>query len=127
VACPACGRARRHKDADTIVVRTLFGTLHLRSPRWWQCLCQLQPTPTFSPLAAVLPERSTPDAAVPREQARRACTYGLSARLLTETLPLGRPLDATAIRLHAQATVDRLESELGPEQPMFIDGCQRGQ
>ena len=38
--CPACGRAHRHKDADTIVVRTLFGTLHLRSPRWWHCPCQ---------------------------------------------------------------------------------------
>jgi hypothetical protein len=24
--CPACGRARRDKDADTIVARTLFGT-----------------------------------------------------------------------------------------------------
>ncbi len=52
VACPECGRVRRHKDADTIVVRTLFGTLHLRSPRWWHCRCQSQPTHTFSPLAA---------------------------------------------------------------------------
>jgi len=57
VACPACGRARRHKDAGAIVLRTLFGTLHLRSPRWWHCLCQPQLTATFSLLAAVLPER----------------------------------------------------------------------
>jgi hypothetical protein len=34
VACPNCGRARAHKDAHTIVLRTLFGTLHLPSPRW---------------------------------------------------------------------------------------------
>src|SRR5438445_13553586 len=34
VACPVCGRARRHKDAATIVLRTLFGMLRLRSPRW---------------------------------------------------------------------------------------------
>ncbi len=34
VAGPECGRRRRHKDPDMIVVRTLFGTLHLRSPRW---------------------------------------------------------------------------------------------
>src|SRR5712691_11495301 len=31
VACPSCGRARAHKDTKTIVTRTLFGTLHLRS------------------------------------------------------------------------------------------------
>ena len=39
-ACPECGRPRRHKDTDTTLMRTLFGTLHLRSPRWWQCSCQ---------------------------------------------------------------------------------------
>src|SRR2546426_9036582 len=49
VACPDCGRPRAHKDTKMIVTRTLFGTLHLRSPRWYQCLCQPQPTRTFSP------------------------------------------------------------------------------
>jgi len=34
VACPHCGTPRRHKGAHTIVVRTLFGTLRLPSPRW---------------------------------------------------------------------------------------------
>jgi hypothetical protein len=41
-----------------------------------------------------------------------------------ETLPLGRALHATTVRRHAQATAERLEDELGPEQPMFIEGCQ---
>src|SRR5438128_10154806 len=50
VACPSCRRARAHKETKTIVVRTLFGTLHLRSPRWHQCPCQPQATRTFSPL-----------------------------------------------------------------------------
>jgi len=124
VACPECGRARRHKDADTIVVRTLFGTLHLRSPRWWQCSCQPQSTRTFSPLAALLPERTTPELYLESKFAGLV-SYGLSAKLLAETLPLGRPLHAIAVRLHAQATADRLDNELGPERPMFIDGCQR--
>src|SRR3989449_651591 len=44
--------------------------------------------------------------------------------LLAETLPIGRPLYASAVRLHTQATGERLESELGPEQSMFADGCQ---
>jgi hypothetical protein len=39
VGCPSCGKARRHKDARKIVVRSLFGTLRLTSPRWWHCSC----------------------------------------------------------------------------------------
>ena len=58
VACPDCGRPRAHKDTKTIVTRTLFGTLHLRSPRWHQSPCQPHTTRTFSPLAAALPEHT---------------------------------------------------------------------
>ena len=122
--CPHCHQARRHKDATTIVLRTLFGTLHLRSPRWWHCCCQPQTTRTFSPLAAALPERSTPELLYLESKFSGLIAYGQSANLLAETLPLGRPLHATAVRRHAQATAARLEDELGPEQPIFIEGCQ---
>src|SRR5256885_4650844 len=119
VACPDCGRARSHKDTKTIVTRTLFGTLHLRSPRWHQCPCQPQTTRTFSPLAAALPERTTPELRYLESKFAGLVSYGLSARLLTETLPVGRPLYASTVRLHAQATRERLERELGPEQSML--------
>ena len=52
-------------------------------------------------------------------------SYRVAATLLAELLPLGRPLHATAVRRHAQAVAERLEDELGPEQPSFIDSCQR--
>jgi hypothetical protein len=52
-------------------------------------------------------------------------SYGLSAKLLGELLPLGRRLHAGSIHRHAHKTAERLESELGPERAMFIDGCQR--
>jgi len=45
--------------------------------------------------------------------------------LLAEVLPLGRPLHATAVRLHTQAVAQRLEDELGAEHTMFINGCPR--
>jgi len=53
VACPHCGAARRHKDSRPIVMRTLFGTLRVDSPRWWHCGCQPQTTTTFKPLAVI--------------------------------------------------------------------------
>ena len=36
-ACPHCDTPHRHKDTRGIVVRSLYGTLHLGSPRWWHC------------------------------------------------------------------------------------------
>jgi hypothetical protein len=123
-ACLGCGRARAHKDTHTIVVRTLFGTLHLRSPRWYRCSCQPRSGRTFSPLAAALPERTTPELLYLESKFAGLVSYGMSAKLLAETLPLGRQLHASAVRLHALDTGTRLERELGPEQPMFAEGCQ---
>ena len=105
-------------------MRTLFGTLRLPSPRWYHCPCTPQPTRTFSPLAEVLSERNTPELLYLESKFAGLLSYGLSAKLLAETLPIGRPLHATAVRFHAQRTAERLEGELGPGQSMFIDGCQ---
>jgi hypothetical protein len=52
-------------------------------------------------------------------------SYGASATLLAELLPLGRPLHPTAIRHHAWAVAQRLENKLGDEQFSFIEGCPR--
>jgi hypothetical protein len=123
--CPDCGRSRRHKDTRDIVVRSLFGTLHLSSPRWWHCACSVHETRTFSPLAALLPERSTPEVVYLEAKFAGLTSYGLSAKLLGEVLPLGRPLHATAVRFHTQAVAQRLEDELGDERCSFIDTCQR--
>ena len=125
VACPECGQARRHKDARTIAVQTLFGALRLKSPRWHRCACRPHATKTFSPLAEVLPERTTPELLYLEPKFAGLVSYGLSTRLLGELLPLGQHLHAMTLRRHVQATAQRLEDELGPEQAMFIDGCQR--
>jgi hypothetical protein len=122
ISCPHCGTARRHKDARTIVLRTLFGTLRLASPRWQQCPCRPQATRTFSPLASLLPERTTPELVYLETKFAGLVSYGLSAKLLGEVLPLGRQLHATAVRHHAQAVAERLDDELDPEQSSFVEG-----
>jgi hypothetical protein len=123
--CPDCATPYRHKDKHTIVVRSLFGTLRLDSPRWWHCPCQVHPTRTFSPLAALLPERTTPELSYLQARFAGLVSYGASASLLSELLPLGRPLHATALRLEVHATAQRLENELGDERSSFIDTCPR--
>jgi hypothetical protein len=108
VACPECGRPRRHKDSRTIVVRSLFGTLRLASPRWWHCDCQPQASRTFSPLAEVLPTRVTPELQYLEAKFAGLVSYGLASQLLGEVLPLGRALHATAVRHHVYAVAQRL-------------------
>jgi hypothetical protein len=125
VACPHCGRARRHKDTRTIVVRSLFGALQLASPRWWHCDCRDQPTRTFQPLAGLLPERTTPELAYLQARFAALVSYGITADLLGELLPLGRRLHPAVVRRGIHAVADRLEGELGEERPSFIDTCQR--
>ena len=123
IACPDCGIPRRHKDSRRIVMRTLFGTLRLDSPRWWACPCAPGSARTFSLLAAVLRERMTPELSYLQARFAGLVSYGLSADLLNEILPVGRALHATTVRRQVQATAQRLENELGDERPGFITGC----
>ena len=58
---PHCGKARRSKGVHHTVFRTVFGTLPVESPRLSHCPCQPHTTTSFSPLATLLPERTTPD------------------------------------------------------------------
>jgi hypothetical protein len=72
--------------------------------------CRPHPTRTFSALAAVLPERSSPELLYLESKFAGLVSYGQSAELLAETLPLGRQLHASAVRLHVLATGTRLSS-----------------
>ncbi|MDF5757338.1 hypothetical protein [Spongiactinospora sp. TRM90649] len=124
--CEQCGRARARKDTRTIVLRTLFGTLRLDSPRLKACLCAPSNTTaaaTFSPVAAALPERTTPELLLWEAKYAALTSYGTAATLLAEAFPLGRPLHATTIRQQVERTATRLEDELGEERFSFIDTC----
>ena len=74
-------------------------------------------------MAAVLRERITPELSYLQARFAGLVSYGLSADLLNEILPLGRALHATTVRRQVQATAQRLEDELGDEQSGFITGC----
>src|SRR5262245_18228259 len=42
--CPQCGNKRCHKGTHSVTLRTVFGKLHLKSPRFYHCRCQPSPT-----------------------------------------------------------------------------------
>jgi hypothetical protein len=59
--CPGCGRKRHSKEYCPLSLRTLFGKVSLPSERLYHCDCQSHSTKTFSPLAELLPEHTTPE------------------------------------------------------------------
>jgi hypothetical protein len=122
-ACGRCGRTYRHKDTRTIVLRSLFGTLHLPSPRWHACPCAPAGSATFSPLAELLPERTTPELLLWETTYAAYTSYDVAAQLLGQAFPLGRTLEASTVRRHTQQIAQRLEDELGDERVTFIDTC----
>lgn len=126
-ACPACGTLYNRKSNRTVTVRTLFGKVRLSSPRFYTCACQAASTTTksFSPLAAMLPDRTTPEFMYLQTEWAALISYGLTARLLAEVFPLEKPVSTAVLTQQVQQAADRLDAELGPEQPMFIEGCPR--
>ncbi len=90
-------------------LRTLFGTLPLKSPRLHQCACQLHTTKTYSPLAAVLPEHITPERLFLETKWAALASYGVTVQLLQDVLPIDEPLHAFTIRQHVYKVAERLE------------------
>jgi hypothetical protein len=122
-SCPHCGTPRRSKGYHRMQLRTLFGTIAVKSPRLCQCPCQSQATKTYSPLATLLPEHITPELLFLETKWAALASYGVTAQLLQDVLPIDEPLHAFTIRQHVYNVAERLEKALGEEQWSFIDSC----
>lgn len=59
--CPHCQQPLAYKGHHQLGVRTLFGKLTLSSPRLYTCSCHPNQKRSWSPVAALFPERSTPE------------------------------------------------------------------
>src|SRR5580704_17145423 len=123
--CSHCGHERPCKGRHHIVFRTPFGKLRLESPRLYHCQCESDGRTSFSPLAELLQERSSPELVYLETKFAALVSYGLTVELFKEVLPISQELSTTAIRQRVRQTAQRLEDELGEEQHMFIGGCQR--
>lgn len=124
-SCPHCGNHRKSKGAHHTVFRTVFGDIPFQSPRLHHCPCQPHLSKTFSPLAELLPERTTPELLFLESKWASLMSYGLTVKVLQDVLPLDEPLQEVTIRNHVLNVADRLEQSLGDEQWSFIERCQR--
>ena len=122
---PACGTPFQVKEQTTRTVRTLLSTVILASPRLYHCRCQARRTTTFRPLTVLLTESTTPELLFMEAKWASLISYGMTARVLKDFLPLDETLNATTIQNHTLAVAQRCDEELGEEPVVFADGSPR--
>jgi hypothetical protein len=111
-ACHDCGQRRSLKGHHHLVFRTAFGTLRLASERLRACACSATPKRSLSPLAELLPERVSPELLFLETKFASLMSYGLTVRLMSELLPLDRPIRAEQVRRHLFRVAETHETEL---------------
>jgi hypothetical protein len=123
--CPECGAPRSVRGHHCVTLRTAFGNCTLDSPRLGHCACRSHATKTFSPLAELLPEHTSPELLFLETKWASLAPYGVTADLLKDVLPVDEKLSAVTIRNHLFQVAERMERELGEERPVYVDGCER--
>jgi len=120
--CGKCDAELRCNGHHAIVLRSVFGKMNIKSQRLYRCSCDGTTRASFSPLAELLPERSTPELTYLETKWASLMSYGMTINLLKDVLPVSKDLSTTAIRQTVARVTQRLDGELGKEQYAFIEG-----
>jgi hypothetical protein len=120
--CSHCQQPRRIKGSTKIQYLTLFGIVSLPNQRLYHCACRSGKEKTFSLLSEWLPEHISPELQYIETKWASLMSYGLSADLLKEVLPIHATLNAASIRRHLHKTTNRQDEALN-ETPEFVSGC----
>lgn len=99
--CPGCGRRLGLKGRHTITFRTLFGDVALDSPRLRRCRCAFGEISTFSPLTHLLTEHTSPELLYLQTKWSSLVSYGMTAKMLKDMLPVDEKMNAATVRNHA--------------------------
>src|SRR5712692_2816540 len=105
--CPHCQQSLACKGHHQIGLRTLFGKLTLSSPRLYTCPCQTQEKQSWSPVAALFSERSTPELLCLEVRWASLMSYGLTVDLLSDLLPMEHQLSTSTVSRHVHQVAER--------------------
>jgi hypothetical protein len=124
--CELCGCQLRSKGRCRIRFHTAYGTIPLVSPRFHRYGCQLAAAKSFSPLTGLFTEHTAPELLYLETKWASLVSFGLTAQLLKEVLPIGSTANVSTIRSHLHRVATRQETDLGGEQPDLIEGGPTG-
>lgn len=112
--CGGCRQPLARKGGSSIVYRTAFGKLDLRSPRLYsQCRCGARhgAGESFNPLAMHLAQRTHPELLYLQTRWASAMSYERAANLLGDVLPLGAAPGPSSIKAQVRAAGQALATE----------------
>jgi hypothetical protein len=115
MACHRCGSMLAHKDARSIVLRTVFGKVDVPSPRLWACSCaagQGQPRRSLSPLCKAVRQRVTPELEYLQAKWAAHLPYRQATELLREVLPLDKGISFGSTRRRILAVGSALDAQI---------------
>lgn len=118
---PKLPTSRVLKDYQPLTLRTLFGIVRLRSPRF--AIVQLGDKPnTVSPLRSLFSQRTTPEMLYLETKWAALLPYSQTVALLKEVLPVDQKLNAATIRNHLGAVARQVDNQLssGHGENLFV-------
>lgn len=116
--CHDCYTPLRRKDTRFIVMRTVFGKVTMKSPRYWCCGCEQMrdgQTRTISPLAQALRKRVTPELEYLQIKWAAHLPYAAATALLKEVLPLETSISASGARHRIRTAGDEIDVRVEQE------------
>ncbi len=112
--CPHCRRRLWRKGSYSVAFRTVYGTVALASPRLYRCPCRPGEKKTFSPLAALLTENTSPELLYLESKWASLISFGVTVDLLKNVLPIDGA-NVSTVRRHLNKVAARADAELGRE------------
>lgn len=119
--CTGCGRKLRCKARRESRFRTVFGDVIVPNPRFYHCPCLDSAAETFSPLTGLLPDHIAPELLWLETKWASLASYGITADILKDVLPIDTRLSPDTIRRHLGRVAMRMEGELAEERFSFIE------
>ncbi|SCB39262.1 hypothetical protein GA0061102_102986 [Rhizobium miluonense] len=110
--CPDCHAFRPVKDYTTRRLRTVFGTMEVRNPRWMLCrYCYPSMIAAFAPLKEICPDRATPELMELTARLGSPMPYRQAAKVLTDFLPIEPTEMHATVRKRAIKIGERLDDQ----------------
>jgi len=115
--CPDCHTFRPVKDYTSRRIRTVFGTVEVRNPRWMLCRdCHPGMVGAFAPLKEICPDRATPELMELTARLGSMMPYRQAAGVLAEFLPIEPTETHATVRKRTIRIGERLDDQVAEEE-----------
>jgi hypothetical protein len=115
--CPDCHTLRPVKDYTARRIRTVFGTVEVRNPRWMLCKdCHPGMVAAFAPLKEICPDRATPELMELTARLGSMLPYRQAASVLGQFLPIEPTETHATVRKRTIRIGERLDDQIADEE-----------